>query len=449
MTREKVWSKPGYAAWTFAVLPALLLASCSSSSPSTGKGDSQADSAAVQFDASVPAELIVQELSGGTEEKFNENYGNMIRKKFPNYTLKFVRWDKGTTLPELIAAGQRVDLVLSSVNTLMQRLTGSEYDVTELIKKHNVNLSLLEAPVIDGMRAMFDGKMYAVPITQVKQAMFYNKDLFGRFGVPYPQDGLTWDETAEIAKKMTRADNGKQILGFAASPVHNLSSNQLSKPYLDPKTLKPTFLDKEWQTLYETYFLQFARDSTYKNRTTALKRIPYRVEFAGTQEIAMFAFNSQFPFDVTKEDLANLNWDLTTLPVFAASPRLGSQSLPITMGMTSMAKNKDAAMAVLKFMISEEAQMELSKKGFIPALKSDSVKKLLASETIYKEKNWASVFKTDFAALSYKSIYDSQIQTYAQDTARDLVTGVIPDLNTAMRQLQEKTEKYIEGEKKK
>lgn len=38
---------------------------------------------------------------------------------------------------------------------------------------------------------------------------------------------------------------------------------------------------------------------------------------------------------------------------------------------------------------------------------------------------------------------------HSQVTARDLVTGALPDINTAMRQLQEKTEKYIESEKKK
>lgn len=352
----------------------------------------------------MPAELIFQELSGGAEENFNKKYGDMIRKKFPAYTIKFIRWETGTTLPELIATGQRVDLVISSVNTIMQRLTGAEYDLTELMKKHGVSLSTLETPVIEGMRETFGGKMYALPITQVKQSMFYNKDLFNKFGVAYPKDGMTWEETSELAKRMTRIDGEKNILGFAASPIHSISSNQLSKPYLDPKTLKPTFMDKEWQSIFQTYILQFAHDQTYKNRTAQLKRIPYRQEFAKTQELAMFAFNSQFPFDVSKEELDGLDWDLVTYPVFSSSPNIGSQSLPITMGITSMAKNKDAAMAVLKFLISDEAQWEFSKKGSVPATKSPEVKKLLASDTIYKDKNWQSVFKTDFAYTHKSSL---------------------------------------------
>lgn len=429
---------------------ALLTTACSSNSP--GDADKQPNTApegAWSFDTSVPTELIIQELSGGTEENFNKKYGDMIRAKFPAYTIKFIRWETGTTLPELIATGQRVDLVISSVNTIMQRLTGAEYDLTELMKKHGVSLTSLETPVIEGMKETFGGKMYALPITQVKQSMFYNKDLFNKFGVPYPTDGMTWEQTSELAKIMTRTDGGKNILGFAASPIHSISNNQLSKPYLDPKTMKPTFMDKEWQTIFQTYIMQFANDQSYKNRTAQLKRIPYRQEFARTQELAMFAFNSQFPFDVSKEELDGIDWDLVSYPVFSSSPKIGSQSLPMTMGITSMAQNKDAAMAVLKFLVSDEAQWDISKKGSVPASKSPEVQKLLASDTIYKDKNWQSVFKTDFAVLSYKSIYDSTIQTYASDTARDLVSGAIPDFNTAMRQLQEKTEKYIESELKK
>jgi multiple sugar transport system substrate-binding protein len=294
--------------------------------------------------------------SGGTEDKFNENYGNMLRKKFPDYTIKFIRWQNGTTLPELIAAKQRVDIAISSVNTIMQRLNGAEYDMSGLLKTHNVDLSSFETPVMEGIRQMFDGKMYALPITQVKQAMFYNKGLFDKFGVPYPKNGMTWEETAELSKKMTRSDGGQAIFGFVASPLHVLSGNQLSKPYLDQKTMKPTFLDSEWQQLYQAYFLAFDSDPALKNRTVQLKRLPYRQEFTNTQEIAMFAFNSQFPFD-NPEDIALIDWDLVSLPTLTSMPNTGSQSLPITIAITSMAQNKDAAMEVIKAIASEDMQV--------------------------------------------------------------------------------------------
>jgi ABC-type glycerol-3-phosphate transport system substrate-binding protein len=422
----------------------MLLSSCSNSqgTPEMAKAENKLE------EPKAPVELVFQELSGGTEEQFNDFYGNRIRKKLPNYSIKFIRSEKGTTFPELMAANQRVDIVISTVNTIMQRISGAEYDMTDLLKTHNVDLSTLETPVIEGMQQMFDGKLYALPVKQVKQVMFYNKGLFDKFGVPYPKNGMTWEETAELSKIMTRSDGGKAIFGFVASPVHVLSSNQLSKPYLDQRTLKPTFLDKEWPQLYQAYFLAVGSDPSLKNRTLQLKRLPYRKEFTNTQEVAMFGFNSQFPFD-SPEDIALIDWDLVSLPTFTSMPNTGSQSLPVTVAITSMAQNKDAAMEAIKALISEDTQSDFSKKGIIPILSADSLKKVFATETIYKDKNWQAIFHNPFAKLSFKSNYDAQIQQYAQDTARDLISGTIPDLNTALRKLNEKTEKYVEAATKK
>jgi ABC-type glycerol-3-phosphate transport system substrate-binding protein len=422
----------------------MLLTSCSKS----GETPEVVKAAIKPEEPKAPVEIIVQDLASGSEEKFNENFGNMIRKKLPNYTIKFIRSEKGTTLPELMAANQRVDIVYSTVNTIMQRMSGAEYDMTDLIKKHNIDLSTFEAPVMDGIRQMFDGKMYALPVTQVKQAMFYNKGLFDKFGVPYPKNGMTWEETAELSKKMTRNDGGKAIFGYLASPLHVLSSNQLSKPYLDQKTMKPTFLDREWQQLYQAYFLAFDSGQALRERTKQLKRIPNRVEFTNTQEIAMYGFNAQFPFD-NPEDIVLIDWDLVSLPTLSSMPNTGSQSLPLTFAVTSMAQNKDAAMEAIKALISVDTQTEYSKRGIIPILRDDSLKKVFATETIHKSKNWQAVFYNPFAKMSYKSIYDAQIQSYAQDAARDLISGAIPDLNTALRQLNEKTEKYVQAEMKK
>jgi hypothetical protein len=106
-------------------------------------------------------------------------------------------------------------------------------------------------------------------------------------------------------------------------------------------------------------------------------------------------------------------------------------------------------MEAIKALISEDTQSDFSKKGIIPILSADSLKKVFATETIYKDKNWQAIFHNPFAKLSFKSNYDAQIQQYAQDTARDLISGTIPDLNTALRKLNEKTEKYVEAATKK
>lgn len=56
-----------------------------------------------------------------------------------------------------------------------------------------------------------DGDFYSVPIKQELWCVFYNKDLFDRAGVAYPEGPWTWDEYIETAKKVT--DLGAGIYG--------------------------------------------------------------------------------------------------------------------------------------------------------------------------------------------------------------------------------------------
>ncbi|MDF2661304.1 MAG: extracellular solute-binding protein family 1 [Paenibacillus sp.] len=399
--------------------------------------------------ADMPAELVFHNLSGGPEEQFNQMFGNLIRQKFPNYTIKFIQSKPGTTLPELVALKERVDIVYNSIEYIAEPLlgTGLEYDMTELIKKHNVDLNRFEPTIIDGIRAIGSGKMYMLPILNGRQVLFYNKGVFDKLGVPYPKNGMTWDEAFELSKKLTRTEGGINYLGLSASPAHILRTNQLSKPYLDPKTLKPTFLDEEWKKLLQAYFLSYGQNESFANRTAELKRLPYYTEMTNTYELAMFVFNSTFPWDGPAY-VKNIDWDLVSMPTFKDKPKVGSQASPGSFAITSVAKEKDAAMEVIKYLTSDEMQTEFSKKGIMSVLKSDAVKKVFGTASEHKDKNWSALYYDDFAPLSYKSVYELGIEGIYRPLIPDIATGKV-DLNTGLRNIQELVEKYIAEQQKK
>jgi multiple sugar transport system substrate-binding protein len=70
---------------------------------------------------------------------------------------------------------------------------------------------------IDIQKGFADGGTYGMPVSTTSGALFHNKDLFDKFGVPYPKDGMTWDVLYELAKKMTRNEGGVQYKGFTFS----------------------------------------------------------------------------------------------------------------------------------------------------------------------------------------------------------------------------------------
>jgi multiple sugar transport system substrate-binding protein len=52
------------------------------------------------------------------------------------------------------------------------------------------------------------GKQYLLPKDYTPLAVYYNKKIFDRFGVAYPQDGWTWEDFLGAAQTLTKDTNG-------------------------------------------------------------------------------------------------------------------------------------------------------------------------------------------------------------------------------------------------
>ena len=70
--------------------------------------------------------------------------------------------------------------------------------------------------------ATVDGKLYGMPYAQQFNALYYNKDIFDTFGVEYPQDGMTWQETIELARKVTGERHGVEYKGLSPGAIWRL-----------------------------------------------------------------------------------------------------------------------------------------------------------------------------------------------------------------------------------
>ncbi|MEF3312548.1 extracellular solute-binding protein [Paenibacillus sp. GYB004] len=440
--------------WTTAIsvlVGASLLTACGGNTTSEGNGNGGKETAKPPVEDQVsqePVELVIQDQGGASEEVFNQSYGAFIKQKFPNYTIKYIQAAKGTTLQDLIVAGQHVDIIIAGINGMPDPLFGLDMklDMTELIKKHGVDLTKFDSTLIDGIKTMGDGKLYFLPVTNLVQVMFYNKGIFDKFGIPYPKDGMTWDEVGELNRKLTRSEGGVSYMGYSASPAHILNMSQYSMPLYDPQSKKPMLTDERWRLALETYFLNQAT-SGYKEWATTKKKVPYYTEMTASQELAMMVFNSQFPFD-GPQHVKDIDWDLVSLPVLKDKPKLGSQANPKTFAITKTSKNKDAAMEVIKYMTSAEMQMNFSKQGYMTVLNDDTIKKAIGTESQHKGKNWGAVYYNNLAPMAYKSIYDTKILSFLTPNVLKLVTGET-DLNSAIRSAQEQAEKYVESEMKK
>lgn len=431
-------------AWIAAVSVAVMASACGGQESSTASETTTPS----KSESKTPVELVLYSTAATSEEEVKQKLSDPIEKQFPHIKIKYIRKAAGTNINELIAAGQTIDLYFESVNFFNTVTTYQlGYDMSDLIKTHGIDLNAFEGTMIDYARAMSAKGIYGLPVWTENVILFYNKDLFDQFGVGYPKNGMTWEELAELAKKMTRSDGGRQYMGFAASTSHILRANQFALTFLDPKTDKATInAEPRWRQLFDAYFIQPSNDAGFKHYMTAsLKsKLPYKDPFLKDQNLAMLAYLSQL--DWAASGPAGMNWDIAALPAFKSLPNVGSSAYPFYWGVTAQSKHKSEGAEVIKFLTSKAYQTAQARGGTMTTLKDESIKKQLAQDSKHKDKNISAIFYNQYAPIPAKSAFEGDAEKSYADAVHEAALGNT-DINTLFRQIEEGANKAVEEAK--
>ncbi len=379
--------------------------------------------------------------SGRSKEWFMDLYGNDIEEKFPHVTTEFRYMqqvnDKMVGLAELIASGENnIDIVITSTGSIIPHLieSGLAYDHSELIAKHNYDLSKINSTPIEQLKALTNGQIVGLPITATANALVYNVDLFDQFGVEYPQDGMFWDEVYDLAVRMTRTADGRQYRGFAASHSHVALVNQLSASYVDPETKQALFAtDPRWVT-HSQNMKRF--HDIPGNEVDASTVGAAHAQFYSEQIAAMYV-NS---LDATWLDPAKgvPNADAVQMPFYKELPGVGSQLYPTYFSVTSTSKKKDEAFQVIAWLTSDEYQMERAKRGFTPISTNPAVREAIGADLPYLEgKNPQAFLPQNPAAPSILTPYNAMANLEFLLKLREYMIGEIDDVNTMLRETAE------------
>src|SRR5699024_5420050 len=109
---------------------------------------------------------------------------------------------------------------------------------------HGFDLDLYDPGVIESLEnASVEGSLNALPVFRPNHIMAYNKDVFDTFGVPYPEDFMTWDDFIELGRELTGERDGQIYHGL--QPGRTWGMSQAGITLLDAETDKPNILDNE------------------------------------------------------------------------------------------------------------------------------------------------------------------------------------------------------------
>lgn len=382
-----------------------------------------------------------------TEADLANLLGNPVKAKYPNIEIEQI---KPANLAELVASGQIPDLIATTHVYMPDVLdVGLGGDLRDAIKGRNIDLGRMDPDIVNAMKMYGkNGEVFGIPYAMNYGTMVINKDIFDKFGVPYPTDNMTWDQYIDIAKKLTRSDNGVQYIGLDIGAPKTIT-RAMSLSVLDDKLQKAALTTPG----YVKAFSLFKQSYDIPGYVDDKKKYVYGLDYMlKEQKLAMIPFWIQGLTSrvlALKEAGSSLNWDIRAFPSMADRPGVGREAEYQAFLVPPNAKNKEAAYRVIETIIANETQESLNKKGTIlTVLNNPEMRTHFAEDTkVYEGKDLAGIFKVKPAPVPPSTEFDSKVYSILGNAQKSMVVEGA-DINTVLRQANEEADKVIAEAKK-
>ncbi|CAG7650247.1 ABC transporter substrate-binding protein [Paenibacillus allorhizosphaerae] len=375
-----------------------------------------------------------------TEQDFKDLVADPVKKKYPHITVENITTK--SDLPQLVAAGEPVDFFITWNGNLAYYKDLNAYeDLTPLAKKHGFDLSRFDPESLNAVKAVSDkGELYAFPYSFNLNALYYNKDIFDKFGVPYPKDGMTWENAIELARQVSREDGGTKYRGLEIDSFSRLTF-PLSLVPVDAKTNKVLVNSESYKRAFEVAKQIFSvPGNNYIDSSTAAWN-----RFIKDKNVAMSATVNLF---LRLKETPDLNWDVAQFPSYSDKPNVyGMYDLHLMIPLKT-SKARDDQMRVMEVLFSDEVQMTMVRKtARVSTLKDPKYTQNFGADIPeLKGKNLAGIFKSKPAPAPAFSIhYAKAVSLLTTEYNKYIKNG--QDVNTTFRTAEEKIKQYIDEQK--
>lgn len=428
----------------------VLLSGCGSDSPSPGKGDTSPNGdapkgAEAKAYTGGPVELLIKDVNTAisTDQDVQNAIARVLKAKYPDITFRIVK----DSIEDMLATGNPPDLVALSHNQLANyKSLDIPDDLNGMVKMLNLDLTTIEPTILNAIRSFgAGGELYGLPFGMNHGALIYNKDIFDKFGVPYPKDSLTWEQVVELNQRhLTRQESGVQYIGASTSSFLNMT-RQYGLATIDEKSEKAVLTSDGFRQVFGI-IQQLLQAPGYVRNNKYTYTGP---DFYREQTLAMQANWIAAIANDIKNYKPAFGWELSTFPSFKERPGVGNPVDFHMMAVSKTSKHKEAAVRLLETLISKEAQLAISKAGRLTILTDAQVKVTFAEDSgIFAGKNLQSIFKVSSAPLvsSDFSIYKDAVNPQVNEAVKSMALNQT-DINTALRQAEEKANQAINSQK--
>jgi multiple sugar transport system substrate-binding protein len=273
-----------------------------------------------------------------------------------------------TTLVTRIAGGDAPDVFeLNMEQFLAYSIRGATRPLDDLFASTGTSKAIYGEGLLNAVR--FDGKIMAVPQSFSTVVLIYNKDLFDKAGVAYPQSNWTWDDALKASQKISAL--GNDIWG-TFNPIQFWEFYKVVQQngggLMTPDGKKFTI-----NSPANIATLQYMLDRVWKHNV-----MPNREQLAGRPEADLFIagklgmwLNGVWSFtDLQKR--ANFRWGIEVEP---GNTSKATHFFGNVAAISRTTKNADAAFRFINFMASDPAvvQLRLNAQWELPTVSDPSI----------------------------------------------------------------------------
>lgn len=204
------------------------------------------------------------------EGYFYQQYGDLFAMEKPNIEIEVISTngiyrdnpdgivDYSTAVEEFIEKEQPDVVMLNTETYEKMASAGKLAEMDSLIERDKYDTQSIYPALMEILKEKGGGKLYGLAPTFYGNVVFYNADLFAKYGIEVPHDGMTWQEILDTARRFpTDGDTDSRVYGFGnnySMTMEQLASNIAATQglnYINTDTMQVTLNTDSWKQAYK------------------------------------------------------------------------------------------------------------------------------------------------------------------------------------------------------
>ncbi|MFC5529729.1 ABC transporter substrate-binding protein [Cohnella yongneupensis] len=322
-----------------------------------------------------PAEPTELRIACVNQMTFDAFYRSALQSVYPNTIFKIIPMDDPSyynlTLDIRVALKsmfekEKPDLVILYVPQYRYAAdAGLLRDLENMASLNKFDLSTLYEGMLDRVRNNEEGKLYGLSPLFHNTAVYYNKSLFQRYGVPLPNQDMTWDEILRLAGLFVDRPGGEEgVKGF--------SMRTLTKPYdlmsqiaqtegiemYDKAANRLNFDSQSWHSLISKVIAAYEHGTfnaePYKAKGNLISQGEMHDRDLFAQGKAALTVEDEYYVKQLNRQKLSFEWDLLPGPVQSRDPsRGGNVAADSIFAIPAQSDHPEEAWKVIEGVMSE------------------------------------------------------------------------------------------------